>query len=194
MTNTRLPYIADLDDKKHTALKALLGGELGIFAKQNGYDPNANDDSDFESITGTDCTWSDCGSDICPVGTQSVGAQQYCGMKDGSAQRKTLCCPLNKTPKTCRWSKGTGGIDGYECRGVCKDNEIPIASSTEPYIDDKHLSCYWGSAQYCCEGTQSVSDVCGWTDKCMDFNGGAEPKSKPCGGKYTTTLSLAKAK
>ncbi|OAL43395.1 hypothetical protein IQ07DRAFT_593170 [Pyrenochaeta sp. DS3sAY3a] len=174
-------WAIDLDDKKHTALKALLGGELGIFAKQNGYDPNANDDSDFESITGTDCTWSDCGSDRCPVGTQSVGAQQYCGMKDGSAQRKTLCCPLNKTPKTCRWSKGTGGIDGYECRGVCKDNEIPIASSTEPYIDDKHLSCYWGSAQYCCEGTQSVSDVCGWTDKCMDFNGGAEPKSKPCG-------------
>lgn len=114
----------------------------------------------------------------------NLGYQQYCGSNGGKAQKQNLCCPFAKTPKTCRWSKGTGGLDGYECRGACKSNELVVASSTEPYIDDKHLSCFWGSAQVCCEGTKTVEDVCEWTTKCMDFNGGVEPKSKPCGGKW----------
>jgi chitinase len=185
----RFIHFADLDDTQHTALKALLGGKLGIFAEQNGYDPNANDDGDFESSTGSDCAWSDCGSDRCPTGTQSLGAQQYCGTNDGKAQRQTLCCPLAKTPKTCRWSRGTGGIGNFECRGTCKENEIPVASSTEPYIDDQHLSCFWGSAQFCCESTieKKVSDVCEWTDKCVNFGSGTEPKGNPCGGKNNST-------
>jgi chitinase len=48
----------DLDDTDHTALKAVLGGKLGTFATQNGYDPNFKDDDGWDSITGNDCTWS----------------------------------------------------------------------------------------------------------------------------------------
>jgi hypothetical protein len=48
----------DLDDKQHTALKAVLGGKLHTFASQNGYDPNFKDDDGWDSITGNDCTWS----------------------------------------------------------------------------------------------------------------------------------------
>jgi chitinase len=170
---------ADLDDKEHTALKALLGGRLGRFADQNGY--RSDDGGDFQSATGTDCSWSNCGSDKCPPGTQTLGAEQYCGMKEGKAQHQKLCCPLANTPKKCRWSTGTTGIKGFECRGTCHDNEIPVASSTEPYIEGTHLSCFWGSAQFCCEGSQNLKDVCGWTDKCLDFNGGKVPKNDPCG-------------
>jgi chitinase len=174
----------DLDDTSHTALKALLGGKLGLFAEQNGYDPNINDDGDFTSVTGTDCEWSLCGAgDRCPAGMNSLGAQQYCGMVGNKAQRQVLCCPLAKTPKNCRWSRGTGGIGNFECRGTCKDGEISVAASTEPYIEDQHLSCFWGSAQFCCEGTKKVEDVCGWTDKCVDFTTGAEPGGNQCGSK-----------
>lgn len=174
---------------KHTALQALLGGKLEIFAKQNGYDPKANDDGDFESAIGTDCVWADCGSDRCPTGMQSAGAEQYCGMKENNAQKSKLCCPLAKTPKKYRWSGGQAGSLGFECRGTCHDGEIPVASSTEPYIDGSHLSCFWGFAQYCYEGTLSVADVCGWSDTCVDFNGGT-PKSNQCGGERIPTSSF----
>ena len=83
----------DLDDTDHTALKALLGGKLDVFAEQNGYDSSAIDEGDFGSATGTECAWSSCGTTSCGAGYQSAGAQQYCGMRDGKAQRQTLCCP-----------------------------------------------------------------------------------------------------
>jgi chitinase len=51
-------WAIDLDDTEHTALKALLGGKLGTFATQNGYDPNYSEDDDWDSVTGNSCAWS----------------------------------------------------------------------------------------------------------------------------------------
>ncbi|RYN58904.1 hypothetical protein AA0114_g1804 [Alternaria tenuissima] len=170
----------DLDDTDHTALKALLGGKLDVFAEQNGYDSSAIDEGDFGSATGTECAWSSCGTTSCGAGYQSAGAQQYCGMRDGKAQRQTLCCPLKSTPdpKKCRWSGGQQGIEGFWCSGACHDGEIPVVSSTEPYIDDEHLSCWFGFAQYCCESsTGGVNDVCGWTDECLNLKDGRPQNS-----------------
>jgi chitinase len=173
----------DLDDTEHTALKALLGGKLDIFASQNGYDPSALDEGDYQSATGTECDWSTCGSESCGAGLQSAGAKQYCGMKGNDAQKQVLCCPIKSTPdpKQCRWSGGQSGILGFECKGTCHADEIPVVSSTEPYINDSHLSCFWGFAQYCCKGSSSNSNACEWSKTCVDFNGGT-PKNNQCGG------------
>jgi hypothetical protein len=51
-------WAIDLDDREHNALKALLGGKLGTFAQQNGYDPTFSDDDSWEGITGNACSWS----------------------------------------------------------------------------------------------------------------------------------------
>jgi hypothetical protein len=51
-------WAIDLDNKDHDALKAVLGGELGVFAKQNGYDPTFTEDDSWESVTGSSCDWS----------------------------------------------------------------------------------------------------------------------------------------
>ncbi|KAJ6287495.1 hypothetical protein J3E71DRAFT_358329 [Bipolaris maydis] len=175
----------DLDDTDHTALKALLGGKLDIFADQNGYNPSAIDQGNFASATGTECKWSSCGTTSCGAGYQSAGAQQYCGMRDGKAQRQTLCCPLKSTPdpKKCRWSGGQQGVEGFWCSGTCRDGEIPVVSSTEPYIDDEHLSCWFGFAQYCCESsTGGINDVCGWTSECLDLKNGRPANSNTLKG------------
>jgi chitinase len=49
-------WAIDLDDEKHSALEALLGGKLGKFADQNGY--HSNNDSDWSSVSGNQCGWS----------------------------------------------------------------------------------------------------------------------------------------
>jgi chitinase len=75
---------------------------------------------------------------------RAAGAEQYCGLdKDGKAMRQSLCCPLRSTPDpdTCDWA-GEGG--GFACSDACSDGQIAIASSTEPYINDSHMSCFVG--------------------------------------------------
>jgi chitinase len=118
-------------------------------------------------------------------------------MRDGKAQRQTLCCPLKSTPdpKKCRWSGGQQGIEGFWCSGACHDGEIPVVSSTEPYIDDEHLSCWFGFAQYCCESsTGGVNDVCGWTDECLNLKDGRPQNSNSlksvCGGECHVDVIL----
>lgn len=96
----------------------------------------------------------------------SVGAEQYCGVKDDQAQQQALYCPIKATPKKCRWS---GGENAFFCSGACHNDEIPVVSSTEPYIDGGHQSCYSGFAQYCCKSKQTLQDVCRWTEKCADI-------------------------
>jgi chitinase len=139
-----------LDDTDHTPLKAFLARKLDTFTEQNGYDSSAIDQDDFASATGTECAWSSCCITSCGADYQSAGAQQYCRMRDGKAQRRSLCCPLKSTPdpKKCRWSGGQPGAEGFRCSGARHDGEIPVVSSTEPYIDDQHLSCWFGFAQY----------------------------------------------
>lgn len=88
-------WAIDLDDKDHSALKALLGGKLGVFADQNGYDPTFSEDDGWESVTGGSCDWSKCGQSKCGPGMRDAGAEQYCGIgKDKSVLKQTLCCPV----------------------------------------------------------------------------------------------------
>jgi chitinase len=122
-------------------------------------------DSDWTGTTGNQCAWSGCGSS-CGPGTVSAGAQQYCGLKNGDAQRQTLCCPIKAAPKECRWS---GSQKLLWCSSACGNDEIPVVSSSEPYIDDEHQSCFSGFAQYCCKSTSKLEDVCGWTKECNDI-------------------------
>ncbi|OAK93414.1 hypothetical protein IQ06DRAFT_236443, partial [Phaeosphaeriaceae sp. SRC1lsM3a] len=168
-------WAIDLDDKDHSALKALLGGKLGVFADQNGYDPTFSEDDGWESVTGGSCDWSKCGQSKCGPGMRDAGAEQYCGIgKDKSVLKQTLCCPVKSTPDpdTCDWA-GEGG--GFECSAACADGEIPVASSTEPYIKGSHKSCFFGVAQYCCKGRKSLEETCGWTDQCVELKNG-KPK------------------
>jgi chitinase len=118
-------------------------------------------------------------------------------MRDGKAQRQNLCCPLKSTPdpKKCHWSGGQQGAEGFWCSGACKDGEIPVVSSTEPYIDDQHLSCWFGFAQYCCESsTGGINDVCGWTTECLGLKNGRPTNSDSlrgvCGGEFDGDVNL----
>jgi len=70
-------WAIDLDDKEHNALKALLGGKLGIFADKNGYDPTFREDDDWDSATGNACGWS---SKLTHCGTYAIRSViRYCG-------------------------------------------------------------------------------------------------------------------
>ena len=176
----------DLDDKKHTALQALLGGKLGRFAKQNGYDPTRNNGTGWDSITGNQCSWTSCGQEDCGTGTVSIGAQQYCGMKDKTPQKQTLCCPLAAAPAQCHWS---GDQSLYFCTSACNSSEVSVASSQEPYVQGSHQSCFQGFAQYCCKAKQTEEDVCGWTDKCVDVK-----DESVCGNRNFVTSRQADCK
>ncbi|ORY04392.1 hypothetical protein BCR34DRAFT_572769 [Clohesyomyces aquaticus] len=180
-------WAIDLDDREHSALQALLGGKLGTFSQQNGYDPTFGENGTWEGATGNSCGWTSCGSDKCSAGTRSAGAEQYCGVDgDGKAKRQTLCCPLKSTPSpdTCDWA-GDGG--GFECSAACPDGSIPIASSQEPYIQGSHKSCFLGVAQYCCKGKSSLSEVCGWTSSCTKLSKGKPKDTSVCGARNIVT-------
>jgi chitinase len=56
-------WAIDQDDTAHSALQATLGGNLGVFADQNGYDPT-NGAGDWDSVTGNSCVWSSTESKI----------------------------------------------------------------------------------------------------------------------------------
>ena len=113
----------------------------------------------------------DC-ENSCGRGLISAGVTQYCGPGyDGSPPlTSTLCCPVGEVPdpNTCRWSVGFQGLLGLTCSGTCDSSEIAVATSTDPYVEGSHLSCFGGFAEYCCKGTFPLSDVCSWTSKCVD--------------------------
>lgn len=114
-------WSVDLDTKSHDALQALLGGQLDIFAKQNGVHDITDD---WQSVSGTKCVWSgaygiecnilieadikDCGSLDCPSGMRSAVAQQWCLENPTLASTQILCCPIANTPdpSTCAWNVG----------------------------------------------------------------------------------------
>jgi chitinase len=159
-------WAIDLDDVEHTALKALLGGELGKFAGRNGYDPLGGGDN-WDSVTGNQCGWTPCGQEGCGAGWVDIGAEQYCGLDSSkNAKKQTLCCPIKAAPAKCSWSAHQG--IWWSCSSACEADEISIASSTEPYIEGDHMSCSSGFASYCCESTQDTNKLCSWTEQCVD--------------------------
>ncbi|KAF2733512.1 hypothetical protein EJ04DRAFT_468282 [Polyplosphaeria fusca] len=179
-------WAIDYDDKKHSALAALLGGKLGKFAKQNGVDPNWNRTEGWEGVTGNQCSWTKCGTEECGPGMLSTDGQQYCGVKNGKAQKQTLCCPIKAAPAKCDWS---GSLSDFVCSSVCPDGKIAVASSQEPYVNGEHKSCWSGFAQYCCESEGDIEDICGWTNKCVDAK-----DTSVCGDRNFVTTRRADCK
>jgi hypothetical protein len=121
---------------------------------------------DFKKLMLLDC------ENACGTGMISAGATQYCGpgYDGGPPLKQTLCCPLSEVPdpETCTWRVGYQGLLGLTCSGSCESDEVSVASSTEPYVDGQHLSCFSGFAEYCCKGTFPINDVCSWTSSCVD--------------------------
>ncbi|KAH9211348.1 glycosyl hydrolases family 18-domain-containing protein, partial [Leptodontidium sp. 2 PMI_412] len=192
-------WAVDLDTLEHDALKALLGGELGIFTEQNGIRPGSLFD-DWVPAASTRCEWSECGSKSCPVEMRGATAEEWCGKEGGVDKTRLLCCPTRSVPDpaTCDWELRK--ISGFHMRvigltlesqpGTCPVGRIPVMTSTDPWYKSGHISCLLGgTAPYCCdEVNNGEGGVICYEDKekCIEINSAGQP-SRPgaCSTGYT---------
>lgn len=185
-------WAIDLDTKQHDALRALLGGKLGIFRGQNGVRDTITDD--WDSVSGTACVWSDCNSAICPAGFISAKAEQWCHI-DTVGATQVLCCPVNNTPdpNTCHWDIGGYPKGSPICPGSCASDQVSVATSSHPMIDGSHTACFIsGKAQYCCDisRTKTTPVVCTQQPECISITNG-QPESGyscPTGMKFVSYM------
>ncbi|KAF5852879.1 hypothetical protein GGP41_008338 [Bipolaris sorokiniana] len=169
-------WAIDLDDTQHTALKALLGGKLGTFATQNGYDPNYSQDDDWDSVTGNSCTWSDCNKS-CGPGTRSAGAEQYCGVdKDGKAQPR-------RTPKLVSGLEEEVDSNAIALVTLAQFLLLPAVNRTLAGHTNRVSS----------DSERPIDDVCGWTTECVSLKNG-KPKDGVCGDRNFVTTKQGTCK
>ena len=157
-------WAIDQDDQYHTALNALSG--LGKFAAQNGV-------GSYSAWSGASaaCYLGDCAANpVCDkTGTAQLGESINCAR----GERRNLCCPIDNMPDPdhCEWVEGnTFLVHGDGCNSAkCTGNQVQIAASTDYIINGGDATCLdSGTAKYCCDGSESGSDVCGpVTDQCF---------------------------
>jgi chitinase len=156
-----------------------------------------NEFFDFKKLMRLEC------GQPCILGMYNAGASEYCGpgSNGGPSLTQTLCCPFGSVPdpETCTWRVGAQGLLGLSCSGSCQSDEVSVATSTDPYVNGQHLSCFSGFAEYCCKGTFPIDDVCSWTSSCVDIvssgTGGSTPDYFPkdmsvCGSELYYLCSL----
>lgn len=156
-------WAIDLDDKKNSALDALLQPEgLGKFAKQNGVNAELGD----WTRQGAQCELGPCSEKpSCPKpGYLPHGHNLDCP-KEG--ERRNICCDAKHFPKesTCQWRDGTDVLDllgfgpGLICSGAsCAAGEVMMVENDRFWVDNPDdpdegdARCLvGGKAKYCCE-------------------------------------------
>lgn len=156
-------WAVDLDDRKHTALDALLQPDgLGKFAKRNGVNYELGD----WTRQGAQCRLGSCSTKpTCDTGFVKHGHDLECPKK---GERRNICCDIahNPDPKTCAWRDGVNAFDflglgpGIFCGGAaCGDGEILMVENDRFWVDNPDhpdqgdARCLiGGKAVYCCKG------------------------------------------
>ncbi|KAG4436704.1 hypothetical protein IFR05_007818 [Cadophora sp. M221] len=141
-------WSVDLDTKSHDALKALSGGQLNKFAKQNGVQ---NITDDWQSVSGTQCVWSECGSLDCPGGSiWEVG-----NFPAGSG--------------ICLGSCGNGRIPVIT-------STYPMMKEPGKDVATVNACLISGKALYCCSERLSGTSPCTYyPDTCIGINKNGQP-------------------